>query len=65
MIYYKIKPEFDQKRIKDDRFLIRNELFTKKEAERLSIPEKVYDVVSIPKSKIYWCFGARFEYLIK
>lgn len=47
---------------------IGGELLTEKEflrhKEKYLLPhsdEKMFDVVEIPKSRIYWSFGARFE----
>lgn len=37
-----------------------NELYTPKEFERLANCSSWFEVVEIPKSKIYFCFGARF-----
>lgn len=61
MYYYRVKPEFDQKRRRDGSILVANELYTEKEVKRYSIsPERLVSV-TIPKSKVYFCFGARFE----
>jgi hypothetical protein len=60
MIYYRVKPEYDQRRTKDN-FLIANELYT--ERERNSMPEvsdKIFECIEIPEHRVYWCFGARF-----
>lgn len=43
------------------RFLIRDELYTEKECNRYGIGLDGLEAVEIPKSRIYWCFGARFE----
>lgn len=75
MNYYRVKPEYDQKqRIKNhkytikrkpDGFFVANELYTAGELDKFYIPmEKLYDMfehVVIPKNKVYWCFGCRFE----
>lgn len=61
MMYYKIKPEHDNKRRRDGSILIANELYTQSEMERYNIPISWVDVMEISKSNIYISFGARFE----
>lgn len=72
MLYYKVKPEYDNKirliRIghytefaKYDGILIGNELYTPRERERLLNHDRCFEKVEIPKNKIYFFFGARFE----
>lgn len=60
MKYLKVKPEFDQHRRKDGDILVANELYTEREAEKLRISRDLCDCVEIPKSRVYWFFGARF-----
>lgn len=60
MKYLRIKPCFDQKARGDGSILIGRELYTKREARQFAIPSECYDVVTVPKTKTYWCFGARF-----
>lgn len=75
MLYYRVKPECDQtprikfhryahKRVQDGVFTA-NELYTSRELDAFYIPfDKVLDIfepVRIPKNKIYWFFGCRFE----
>ena len=75
MVYYRVRPECDQlprlknhklriKRVPDGIF-VANELYTCGELNKFYIPwDKVYDIVErviIPKNKVYWCFGCRFE----
>lgn len=63
MIYYKIKPEYDNRLVGENRHLvIGNELYTEKEFIKLKLPLVCADRVVIPKSKIFTSFGARFEY---
>lgn len=50
MTYYKVKPEFDQKKRRDGSILIANELYTPREKERFNISDKA----------VYFFFGARF-----
>lgn len=69
MLYYKVKPEFDNVVI-DKKFniLIGNELYTPKEFEKIKSNyhknkdnlNKMVDAINVSKRKIYWCFGARF-----
>ena len=61
MKYYKVKKEADQKRRKDGSIYIANELYTEKEAARLHLNLLFMKPVDIPKNKIFWFFGARFE----
>lgn len=69
MKYYRVKLQYDNKtRYKwnnhrqgvPDSILIANELYTPKEFERLANCPAWFELVEIPKSKIYFCFGARF-----
>lgn len=74
MRYYRVKPEYDQKqRIKNYRYSIKrkpdgiyvaNELYTAGELEKfyltLEQEHKGFEVVEIPKNKVYWFFGCRF-----
>ena len=60
MKYLRIKPSFDQKVRSDGSILIGRELYTTREARKFAIPSECYDVVAVPKTKTYWCFGARF-----
>jgi len=68
MKYYKVKPEFDNKKIYKEvnkrkeyaGFYIGNELYTEKEAEKLRLNQAFLEPIEVSKKKIYWCFGARF-----
>lgn len=69
MIYYKVKPEFDNQYLirlnangKQEivGFLIKNELYTQREAKKYCGLISCCERVEIPKSKIYFFFGARF-----
>jgi hypothetical protein len=77
MKYYRVKPEYDNKQLLTKErgiyvnrgySLIAKELFTVKEWEKIckkhvfrrSLAECV-ELVEIPKTKVYWFFGARFE----
>lgn len=71
MLYYKVKKQYDQeKRYKwnnhgqgvwDQTILVANELYTPEEYKRLANCPAWFDAVEIPKSKIYFLFGVRFE----
>lgn len=72
MIYYRVKPEYDNvrryngKKVTYDGIWIANELYTEKELNALHrknivILSKYFDRVEIKKSRVYWFFGARFE----
>jgi hypothetical protein len=74
MYYYRVKPEYDQKqRIKNHKYSIKrkpdgifvaNELYTAGELDKFYLTEKQYgwfECVTIPKNKVYWSFGCRFE----
>lgn len=64
--YYRVKIEYDAKRIiskKTHQYieLIRNELITFHYATVHGIPEQYLERVLIPRKYIYWFFGARFS----
>lgn len=77
MTYYRVKQQYDNKRlcvIKRGKsvdcgdILIASELYTVKEWEKVvkrhvfgCNPAGCVEAVEIPKSKIFWFFGARFE----
>lgn len=71
MIYYKVKPEYDNKKryaynrkrggLKIDGIWIANELYTGKELHNYCVNlNETFDKVEISKRKIYFMFGARF-----
>ena len=60
MLYYQIKPEFDQKKRRDGSILIANELYTPREKERFAISDEAVDPVQVSKRSVYFFFGARF-----
>ena len=61
MKYYKVKKEADQKRRNDGSIYIAEELYTEKEAARMYLNSAFMEPVEIPKNKIFWFFGARFQ----
>ena len=74
MRYYRVKPEYDQKqRIKNHKYSVKrkpdgiyvaNELYTAGELEKFYLTweqeRKGFEIVEIPKNKVYWFFGCRF-----
>ena len=76
MKYYRIKKEYDNvamrkfvgKHVVVENCYIGGELFTVREMEKHQknhlLPntlEKFTDLIEIPKNKIFWSFGCRFE----
>ena len=61
VLYYKVKPECDQKKRCDGSILIANELYTPREKERLAISDEAVNSVQVSKRSVYFSFGARFE----
>lgn len=49
MTYYRVKPEFDQKKRRDGSILIANELYTPREKERFNISDKAVDPVQVSR----------------
>lgn len=72
MVYYKVKPEYDNFRLihnrKDIGILVGDELYTERELVRknillaLGVKPEFFEMVEIPKSRVYHLFGARFAY---
>ena len=70
MQYYRVKPEYannwrytwnsHHQGIRNS-VLIANELYTPGEFRRIANCPAWFEPVTIPKSRIYWMFGARFE----
>lgn len=71
MIYYRVKPEFDNvrkfntKRRQYDGIWIDSELYTPGEIKRLMkqgvfVPCDIFEKIEISRRKTYWFFGARF-----
>lgn len=64
MIYYRVRKEFDQKRISEGtgKILVANELYTTAERKKmLKVPKGAFERVRISKNKTFFFFGARFE----
>lgn len=69
MKYYRVLPEYDQKTrwkfargggLTMDGIYIKNELYTQRELLKYLDYSSYVVPVYIPKSKVYFCFGARF-----
>ena len=60
MKYFKIKPEFDQRKRKDGSILVENELYTEREMNRYEIPTEYTEPIELDRKETYWLFGARF-----
>ena len=69
MKYYKVKPQYDNKTRYtwnnrqqgiSNGILIANELYTPAEFRKIANCPSWFECVEIPKSKIYFFFGARF-----
>lgn len=61
MLYYKIKPEVDN-RYSGKATVFSGELYTLREMKQRNIPLEWADVVSLEPSQTYTFFGARYEY---
>lgn len=69
MTYYRVKPEYDNKtryvwrrgQGVPDSILVANELYTKKEFEKIANYHGYFEKVEIKKTNTYFCFGCRFE----
>lgn len=64
MLYYRVKPEFDQVNHYNKRghivtTYIENELYTAKEVHQLGLNPKCLEPVQVSKRNIYWSFGVR------
>lgn len=69
MLYYKVKPEYDNKpilkRVKNNRFeyagaLVANELYTLREVYKYDLLLYMLEPIEIPRGRVYFSFGARF-----
>jgi hypothetical protein len=71
MLYFRVKPDLDQyprykyiaagQKVKQDGFLIANELYTPGERQKIANAAKYFDRVEVSKKSVYWFFGARFS----
>lgn len=61
MIYYKVKPQYDQRRKPGKKYdiYIGNELYTASEMRKQALNPAYMDIVKIPKNQTYYFFGAR------
>ena len=70
MIYYRVKPEYDNKtryiwnnkhQSVPNSILIAHELYTAKEFQKIANCSAWFEKVEISKRRTYFSFGARFE----
>lgn len=70
MIYYKVKPEYDNRtrytwnnkhQGVPNSILIAHELYTAKEFQKIANCPEWFEKVEISKKRTYFFFGARFE----
>lgn len=70
MTYYKVKPQYDNRcryrrnnhgKSVPDGILIAHELYTPGEFKGIANCPEWFAAIEIPKSQIYWFFGARFQ----
>ena len=65
MIYYRVLPQYDQKNknkgILNGNIYVANELYTLKEVEKQDLNTAYLKKIEVPKNKVYWFFGVRFE----
>ena len=60
MVYYKVKDNFADRKF-GEITLVQNELYTKKEIERNTLPLIAFYKVKVPKKRTYCLIGARFD----
>ena len=60
MKYYKVRPEFDNKRKSPDGIYIGGELYTPAEVRKQNLNRNYLEEVEVNKREIYFFFGARF-----
>lgn len=70
MTYYRVKEDYDNcprfverpnHQLRQTGILVGNELYTPAERAKLMNRNGMFEEVQIPKSKIYFFFGVRFE----
>ena len=65
MVYYKVNKEYNGTKVLSKRnlYLVGEELFTKKEIEKLKIfaIDRVFTKIETSKNNTYFSFGSRFE----
>ena len=63
MTYYKVPEQLGGRHIGKGWYFIAGELWTNKECQRRGIDPGRLVAVEVPKSRVYWLFGARFSAL--
>lgn len=67
MKYFKTPERLDGQRLllnaKKGQFieLVANELFTEKEVAKMGLNTAIFELVAIPRNKVYFSFGVRFS----
>lgn len=61
MVYYKVTKHMDGAYLTSGYTLVRGELLTLKEAQRINAPISKLDLVEVNSRQTYWSFGCRFE----
>lgn len=73
MLYYRVKPDADNRqkhtyignstKIKENGYLVGNELYTARERNQIANSDKFFETVNVSKNTTYFFFGARFSTL--
>lgn len=70
MLYYRVKPQYDNyiryyerpnHTLKENGILVANELYTEKERAKIMNGDWFFEKVNINKNKTYFFFGVRFS----
>ena len=61
MVYYKVNAQMADTYLTSGYTLVRGELLTLKEAQRINAPISKLDLVEVNPRQTYWSFGCRFE----
>lgn len=61
MIYYKVTEKMADTYLTSGYTLVRGELLTLKEAQRINAPIAKLDLVEVNPRHTYWAFGCRFD----
>ena len=67
MMYYKVKPEYDQTyknpRIHNADILVKNALYTEAERKKMQfVSDKCFEIVDIPRNKTGLFFGVTYAF---
>lgn len=61
MVYYKVNDKMDGTYLTSGYTLVRGELLTLKEAQKIKADITKLDIVEVNPRQTYWSFGCRFE----